>query len=351
MNRHSLSEPHNFGRRVTLTSSGDLVKPRPLFWEWLFYSSNPFRQALDNLSIAEALPLLKYSGTIIAEGQVERLLLTPIESVSNLNLHSVGSCIAIYSFFGISDLHRENMMFGKDGAGTFRFCAIDIEDFFGDFSDAGQTGLLPTVSVPRALCGLSELLQRNDTKDSLNAAAACCAGFIKTMATLSENETYLTQLMLSLLTGQNIPIRIVARKTLSYTRFLQSATLPQPPESPFCEPELEQLTRGDVPYFFRYPNSSQILMWTEPTRTKDVTEIMNAQFDFLQCRLVKNGQLQKRRFLNDLLQRGALQILRAYLTNAKQNSLGQFGDIIVKTMNGLIHLDTGRLKLSCKPMA
>ena len=234
-----LGDPHNFGRRVELR--GDVIhKPRTVLWEWLMLSrASPLRRFLG--SDFEFLPALAIDRR---RGLVERLQLKPLRGRRDELATIVGKSLALWAWLGVADLHWENMALGvRDGRVVFG--PLDIEMMFGDMRLPTQTKLLPEADPDygeelRRAAGVKRVLPHLGTPISGEHLVAIVTAYRVTLDFLDRN----TKAIARILHGFDAPIRVLLRATSDYAK----APVPFPP---LLECEIEQMARGDVPYFFR----------------------------------------------------------------------------------------------------
>lgn len=247
-----LGDPHNGGKRVFAV--GDLVfKPRTTFWEWLILSrESRFRSDLDQIyrergivSPFQNIPTLNFSrlnGTDV----VQRLVFDrrpKLDDLKSDHLRSIGSMIALMFWLGVTDLHRENMAIGIFD-GKFIFCPLDIECIFNDLITLNQTHLLGSAKLRDEDSGLfvvRELL----AKSSPFFRYQVLQGFIDSIDVL--NRLSLAKMLAA--TDSNFdltPIRVIVRNTRDYHNWMNTDE-----KVCFSPEEREQLSRGDIPYFYR----------------------------------------------------------------------------------------------------
>ncbi|HQP36676.1 MAG TPA: hypothetical protein PLI95_15930, partial [Polyangiaceae bacterium] len=166
-----LGDSHNFGRRVSIRN-GRICKPRTVAWEQLMLSaSSPLRKLLD--SEAERDGLGKHAFAFLPDlrftpspdrigGEVEQVRLRPLGTPSEARRRElaqvVGRSIALWSWFGVSDLHWENLALGADERSRVVFSPLDIEMILADLSMPTETKLIPDADpeyaeVCRHACG------------------------------------------------------------------------------------------------------------------------------------------------------------------------------------------------------
>jgi hypothetical protein len=253
-----LGDSHNFGRHVELRGKR-VAKPRTLLWEWLLLSADsPLRRYLKEATgeAFEFLPTLKFQRPRAKSGgEVERLVLKPLPAPSlkrkNELAAIVGSSLALFSWLGIADLHWENLVLGSDGRGRVIFGPLDVEMILADFSRPTETKLLPDADPEYAeLCrhasGVRRVLPYLGKPIAARDLLAMADAYLAALALLDRHSAEIAALFAKLPGLRETPIRLILRSTGDYVR---AAT--QPVWPPLLDAELEQMARGDIPYFFR----------------------------------------------------------------------------------------------------
>lgn len=325
-----LSEPHNFGRRVYRHAAGLIHKPRSVFWENLFLSESHFRAKLFEIAskghVSFALPSLSFEEVSEFSGTVQELVLQPLSFLSGDQAFQIGCTSALFAWFGISDLHHENIKIGQTLKGQFIFTTVDIETVLDQFLNLGHSGLVPDIAIPQKVCGIAEVLSFFATEQAAaGSAAAICDGYLQTLNLLNLNSETLEKEFCYSLNEVKIgpPIRVVLRKTRAYTNYMSGTTNPGDFEIPPLPSELEQLQRGDIPYFFRRPaEPDSILYFEAPDR------ICSAELgeDFKKMRLLERRlfdakQWQKSHSNEKLIKVGVLQLARALARAMNQTNI------------------------------
>lgn len=260
----ALGDSHNFGRRVALRE-GLIEKPRALLWEWLFLSAkSPLRrffveaaahdgQAQDPFSF---LPDLAFSNPTSNEGgTVERIALTPLPSLSPAERRDLariaGRTLALFSWLGVADLHWENLVLGLHASGQMVFTPLDIEMILADLRRPTETKLLPDADpeyaeICRHAAGLRRLLPYLGKPVDPTDLVAMASAYLQTLAFLDQHARAIADVFAALPTLGETPIRICLRGTEEYVHAERRSLWP-----PLLAEEMEQLARGDIPYFFR----------------------------------------------------------------------------------------------------
>ena len=279
-----LGDSHNFGRRVTLR--GDFVaKPRPVLWEQLFLSAkSPLRRLLadaaerDGLGVNafDFLPSLRFvQPDSRAAARVERLELAPLGRLTRDEKESLarvaGRSLALFSWFGVADLHWENLVLGADAQGRTLFAPLDIEMLLDDFELPTATKLIPDAdpeyaAMNRHAAGLRRLLPYLGKPVTGALLLALAGAYLETLALLDRHAAAVATTLERLPHFRTTPIRVCLRGTDEYVR---AASVP--PDPPLLAAESEQLARGDIPYFFRLYGERGIRYYDERALTRHST--------------------------------------------------------------------------------
>lgn len=246
------ADRHNFGQQVEPTeraSSFYFKKPRTVFWEWLFFGqSSPLRSCFDirgvnsGLTIAEAIFNLDVSCESEWSGLSQRVSASDaiVDGEEKLRVYSRFGMLLAYSYvFGIRDLHHANLV-----RCATHLQVIDAEIVFVDLILPHETLLLPFKDVPWSQCGLSLMAK---TKDAVgpSEAQAMMAGYLDVMTMFHEHREKILSVFSSL--DLSHPVRVILRNTAEYSDIIKGGAGGEP----LLESGRAQLTRGDIPYFFK----------------------------------------------------------------------------------------------------
>lgn len=249
-----LGDAHNFGRRVTLRARG-VHKPRALLWEWLVLGhDSPLRRVLgDAFSF---LPSLRFSSVRARTGgEVERIALRPLPSLSSEGRRDLaritGRAIALFAWLGVSDLHWENLALGADRRGRVVFGPLDVEMILADLSLPTQTKLLPDpdpeyAAICRHAAGVRRVLPWLGKPVRAADLLAMAGAYRAALDLLDARAGEIAAVFAGEPALRATPIRICLRGTGDYVRARSEPVWP-----PLLDAEIEQLVRGDIPYFFR----------------------------------------------------------------------------------------------------
>jgi len=253
---------HNFGRSVSVGARW-VKKPRTVFWEWLVLGvDSPLRRALALAAEQEGLgpdafaflPGLRFRRSLRA-GEVERVRLEPLGRLSARGKSElavvVGRSLALFSWLGVADLHWENLALGRGARGQLCFAPLDIEIALSVLALPTETKLLPDADpeyadVCRHAAGVRRVLPYLGKPVAGGDLVTMVAAYLATLALLERHASALARSIARAPGFRQAPIRVCLRGTDEYVRARSV-----PPWPPLLEAELEQLERGDIPYFFR----------------------------------------------------------------------------------------------------
>lgn len=277
--RSALGDSHNFGRRVSVRGRR-VSKPRALLWEWaLLGSDSPVRQLLDEMSERDGfpglfsfLPTLRFfpsrDGTGVG-GEVERIALEPWRfrsAARRLELAAiVGRSLALFSWLGVSDLHWENLVLGVDRQNRTVFGPLDVEMIFSVLSLPTETKLLPDpdpeyAEICRHASGVRRVLPHLGKPVRAEHLVTMASAYHSVLALLDRNAKAIARVFSELPGLRQTPIRVCLRGTDEYVRAGSEPLWP-----PLLPAEIEQLARGDIPYFFRYYERPGIRYYADET--------------------------------------------------------------------------------------
>lgn len=264
--RSALGDSHNFGRRVT-RRAGRVVKPRAVLWEWaLLGKDSPIRALLGELGAREGtpdlfsfLPALRFFPSRDRAGiggEVEHVSLRPWQFRSRarrVELAEIfGRSLALWSWLGVSDLHWENLVLGVDTEGRTIFGPVDIEMMFAVLSLPTETKLLPDpdpeyADTSRHASGARRVLPFLGKPIRAEQLVAMASAYHRMLALLERHAGTIAKAFSALPGVNDAPIRVLLRGTDEYVRARSGGEL----WPPLLPAEIEQLARGDIPYFFR----------------------------------------------------------------------------------------------------
>jgi lantibiotic modifying enzyme len=305
------ADPHNFGLRVCALEYGGRLffkKPRSIFWEKLFFGVNsPLREILlrrqsqsDIQNFCERNFALKFqdidsSGTTLSE-QVS----SQRSNLENQTFFNFGALCAYAFAFGILDLHRDNVV-----ARSSHLQVVDVEVVLSKLILPDQTLLLPFAGIGTEKSAFSHLSCGTYVPEQF--LSSLCDGYYSFCLTLSSHaETLATCITAAIKTQKRCPIRVIIRRTREYLDRLHSGNF-----DGLYESEVIQLQRGDVPYYFKLYNDSNVYYYTSKEG-----EFVKTRLEGPQLKLANaighpiEDLLTKNRLLGELLPNGLLLLAR-----------------------------------------
>lgn len=267
-------DQHNFGQRVSISATGLIYKPRCIYWEYLFFSpQSPLRKYLRYLS-SESKSLLDFdqilgdisifsrSGFLEGEAEIVESILRPLDS---RDLIQIGQLLGIAMVFGITDLHRGNLLITK-----LRAQIVDLECIFWDSQIPSETLLVPRNSIDWEKSFLGSIYGGGSEYFSEKLFFNFLSGFCEVMnfaLKFGNNLKFFLQELDPYL--RKYPIRILLRHTKQYYDYLKNEKAAEQ----FFPEEIEQLERCDIPYFFGYSGQNTLCYYASPGVVKEVTNI------------------------------------------------------------------------------
>jgi hypothetical protein len=234
-------DPHNFGQSVQVVSRASGIyfqkpgKDSPL--AGLFAVKNNAAGSLrDHIFNLEVEVGEDFSGI---SRQVETF--SGVRDERALG-HSLGVLLAYCYIFGIRDLHHHNLIRVKS-----HLQVIDAEVVLVKLLLPNETLLLPFKDIGPESAGIRHLTEI-PAPLSAEMVSAILAGYCETFDRIESVLPEMTKVFAGLQTEMaRVPVRHIARDTIVYRDWKTSS-----PKTPFFKEELEQLERGDIPYFFKF---------------------------------------------------------------------------------------------------
>jgi hypothetical protein len=264
--KESLADLHNFGQRVTLETGPDghllYKKPRPIYWEWLFFGLDsplvPFLQEdhhRDFGSVANSVFGLqvKYNSSDRGIGHSREVpTLTDLPESNAKDFGQFGMLLGYCYVLGIQDLHYQNVVRTRD-----RTQVIDAEVVLSNLILPSETLLLPLLDRPWSNAGI-RYHQPDKNKFSINQIKSLIEGFSYSLQAVARKSLPLTESIERELSKHDpFPIRVILRDTIKYLNGTADIE-----GKPLFSEEIEQINRGDVPYFFKFLNSDEVYFYT-----------------------------------------------------------------------------------------
>jgi hypothetical protein len=259
------ADSHNFGQSVERYGMASGIwyrKPRPVFWEKLFFGQkSPMLPLFDFQGENASALLSKYIfnldvGDVTTWTGFSREVQSDEGPVTEEHFYAIGVLLAYCFSFGIRDLHKFNLVKTKT-----HLQVVDAEVVLTDLILPHETVLLPFRDVPFSLCGASLLA---DSLESISEAAKTriMAGYFDLFGRLYDQYKKI-RFVLNVNMDRRVPIRVILRNTGVYrdhlARRVSDATLM--PE------EKTQLSHADIPYFFKTLEDTR-LQWVSGLNNK-----------------------------------------------------------------------------------
>jgi hypothetical protein len=262
------ADKHNFGQSVKLMERASGVyyqKPRPVYWEKLFFGKTSSLAELFN-AVGENgnAPISKYLFNLEVEiesewlGFAKDVRRSTSTAVTTEHFYGFGVLLAYAYVFGIRDLHTNNLILTDT-----HLQAIDAEIVLTDLVLPHETILLPFKDVEFDRCGASKLATAMD-EFSKDGRREILAGYLDAFAIFFRKQIEIQQtLETSLLTT---PARVIVRNTREYRPYLNGSA----PLDDLLPEERIQIERGDVPYFFKICGDQNLYWLSESNGAKSI---------------------------------------------------------------------------------
>lgn len=261
----------------------------------------------------------------------------------------IGSALACLLWFGITDLHGSNVVFGLDPAGCLVFSPVDIECLFEDIYLPSQAHLVPAGKSQIKSSGLAAVRKYLLEHGTISMIAAVCDGFLEAISFFERFDAELMPVV-SRDERLEVPVRVIIRSTRDYHAVLMKKGEPAAP--PLAPSERVQLDRGDIPYFFRRMSRREILSYADDYR-EEAADLPQSQVDtaIALSRIPDNGIFPRRRNAAELRSLAPLQLAR-YFDPGIKCVKSSFGSVCVEYKDADIVLREGSgIALSCKRVA
>ena len=243
-----LADKHNLGQQVEKVQRGSDTwyrKPRTVYWEWLFFGkTSPLKTLFNHKGHNGTRPLADYFFNLDIE--VESTWSGYAKEVSTENqtptlerFYAFGALIAYCYIFGIRDLHKQNLIMTKT-----HLQAVDAEVVFTALTLPHETLLLPFKNVGYEFAGIGALVS---SKEELTQAQIeqIVLGYWDLFGVASGKKTEIDE-ALAAQDFSKIPMRVIVRNTSEYRNLLND------PPTNTLPSEVEQMNRGDVPFYFKF---------------------------------------------------------------------------------------------------
>lgn len=245
----TLGDLHNFGQAVRCETTPDgntwFKKPRTVFWEHLFFGvTSPLRCFFSRPEIL--------FGQIVEPtypSSVGRCLEVKSQNSTIPNGHYAFGYLLGYAYlFGIQDLFCENLI-----RTSKNIQPIDAEIVLSKFFLPHESSLIPFKTTPFEKSGLS-LLEPNPSLITTTSVREIIDGFVEVLSEATSKAVHILEQIEREVGSSQIPIRILLRPTSEYRNWQESA-------AKYLPEEIEQMSRGDIPYFFKFIGDDSVYFY------------------------------------------------------------------------------------------
>lgn len=327
-----LGDFHNFNRCVYLQSPSLIRKPRCCKLESFIFDPSLLRDEIFQIACLDELknflPSNSYQPLNDYEWEVRRFV--DIKD-GVVNWFLMGKIIGFLHWMGVDDLHVHNMRFFK-WKGEIVLFPIDIETMFNQHPLVSQCHLLPQARFLREGYGLQPLSLIIKNEDELEQLIK---GYLETVDSLNDNHQNVRLKLSSAGNIKTAKFRIIVTPTSKYAEALEGGEGGQY----FFKSEVEQLKRGDIPYFFTDFYHDKLYVYDKQMQPEAIHDVPLAKVHrgkgfFTECRL---GE--------DCIKMSVCQLFKWGLLNGIEFNKKE----VFKPLNKssfLIQLD-GRMKVTC----
>ncbi len=275
--RMFLADKHNFGQQVEKVQRGSDIwyrKPRTVYWEWLFFGkASPLKSLFDEKAENGNRPLAEYFFNLDIEVEstwsgYAKEVATENQTPTLEHFYAFGALIAYCHIFGIRDLHKQNLIMTKT-----HLQAVDAEVVFTALTLPHETLLLPFKNVGYEFAGIGALVNSKEELTQVQVQQILL-GYWDLFSLVSKSKVE-TDGALAALDFLNMPMRVIIRNTSEYRNLLES-----PPDNILLS-EVEQMKRGDVPFYFKFAANKKLywLKEKEVVQTEDSVGIFQRDVD------------------------------------------------------------------------
>ncbi len=253
-----LADTHNFGQQVKRVQRGtDALpcfyydKPRSVYWEWLFFGqTSPLKNIFEIKARDPYKALSHYLFNLDIEilgkwrGRSKEVVEWPGD-VTNEHFYAFGVLIAYSYIFGIRDLHKQNLIKTES-----HFQVVDAEVVFTRLILPSETLLLPFKHIGYELAGIG-VFANNKTAHTLEQKQEMVNGYLDLFSIVVGKKKEIDNVFENL-DLKDHPVRVIVRNTSEY-----KSSLVNPPDN-ILDSEKIQLSRGDVPFYFKFVGSDNL---------------------------------------------------------------------------------------------
>mgnify|MGYP000870816767 CR=1 FL=1 len=268
------ADRHNFGVRVEKVERACgtwFRKPRTTHWEWLFFGKeSPLRP---HFAVIGANGTLLSDYIFNLDVEQNELWLGHSRNVPDedgpliSHFYSFGILLAYTYVFGIRDLHCGNLVVTPT-----HLQVVDVEVVLAHLVLPHETVLLPFKQVTWQRAGVRKLISSPE-QISATQAKALLSGYLDLFTLVMEKRDDILSALNASIDLRN-PVRVLLRNTVEYIpesgATMKYGLLPE---------EVQQLNRGDVPYFFKMIGAPDLLWIQSPNQYAKVESLSAFESD------------------------------------------------------------------------
>ena len=321
-----IGDPHNGGRSVGRIETPDgliwFEKPRPVFWENLFFGcKSPLTDFFKNAEAIFGLTIESNDSGVSGRS----LLITEDRNFSESAFYNFGYLLGYSYAFGIQDLFKENVVPTKHGIQP-----IDAEIVLSAFSLPHESSLLPFKKTDFSRSGLGSIV--NSKSDlTTQKIQQMLNGFISVLSEMRKCSRDMLH-TLDRHIRPDIPIRVLLRGTADYRDWSDS-------KSRYLTEELVQLERGDIPYFFKFLSDSRVYFYGQDGIAKVTSNLSDQmQQGLLKLAVSPQNLISQERIDSLLLPAGCLHLMKTLVSPEFQGT--------IETTAGKAKVEAERLSIS-----
>lgn len=176
--------------------------------------------------------------------------------LTDVEIEGIGEIYAVLAALGVSDQHKENVLFGEDVSGSPVMAPIDLEMFYSHFFGNGFGFNIPKTETYKSKTSISVFDAYRKSYPDPAFSCKIYFGYRRMLRLIERNFEEFHRAFWGRVSPMDIPSRVISKFTLQYYKFLRKNSFTD------CFPEeVNQLTRGDIPYFFSFIGAEKAFFW------------------------------------------------------------------------------------------
>ncbi len=255
------ADRHNFGKQVeeiTRASETWFRKPRPTFWEGLFFGKDSsLVNCFNEIGANGFKPLSQYFFNLEIQNETEWLGYSKKIETADIkptleHFYAFGALTAYSYIFGIRDLHQHNLVMTPT-----HLQAVDIEVVLTKLILPSETILWPFKTVNWDFAGIGRLTN-SSPQFTQKEVQSVFAGYFDLFSCAFKNKEAIEDTLKA--SGiKKYPSRMIMRNTSDYTKYL-NGTL----DLNLLESEKLQISRNDIPFYFKFIGKKDLFWLSSP---------------------------------------------------------------------------------------